>query len=146
MSFLSGLKVFGTDIVKAFAWFGSPKGQAIVATGEGLLEALVPASTPIVNLFNSWAAKAYSVEALAVAAGQAKGSGADKAVAVITAVTPDVLQYAQQAGLPVRTAAQIQAANDALVAFINAMTAPAIASRPTVTTVGGSQVTITESK
>lgn len=137
MSFLSGLKVFGTDMVKAFAWFGSPKGQAIVATGEGLLESLVPVSTPIVNLFNTWAAKAYSVEALAVAAGKATGSGADKAAAVLTSVTPDVLQYAQQAGLSARTAAQIQAANDALVAFINAMTSPSPAA---------SEVTISETK
>lgn len=125
MSFLSGLKVFGTGIEKAFAWFGSPKGQAVVSTGEVLLEALVPGSTPIVNLFNSWAAKAYTVESLAVAASKEKGSGAEKAAVVITAVTPDVLQYAQQAGLPARTAAQIQAANTALVAFINAMTSPA---------------------
>lgn len=125
MSFLSGLKVFGTDIEKAFSWFGSPKGQAVVAVGEGLLETLVPVSTPIVNLINSWAAKAYTVESLAVAAGKAKGTGTDKAVAVITAVAPDVLQYAQQAGLPARTAAQIKAANDALIAFINAMTSPA---------------------
>lgn len=125
MSFLSGLKVFGTEIEKAFAWFGSPKGQVVVTAGEGLLQSLVPASTPLVNLFNSWAAKAYNVEALAVAASKVTGTGADKAAAVLTAVAPDVLQYAQQAGVPARTAAQIQTANTALVAFINAMTAPA---------------------
>jgi hypothetical protein len=125
MSFLSGLKVFGTDVEKAFAWFGSPKGQAVVAAGESTVEALIPASVPIVNLFNVWAAKAYNIESLAVAAGKATGSGPDKAVAVLTAVTPDVLQYAQESGLSARTAAQIQTANSALVTFINAMTAPA---------------------
>lgn len=123
MSFLSGLKVFGTDIEKAFAWFGSPKGQAIVATGEGVLESAIPVSTPIVNLFNTWAAKAYNIEALAVAASKATGSGADKAAAVMTAVAPDLSQYEQQAGVSARTAAQIEAANAALVSFINAMTA-----------------------
>ncbi len=125
MSFWSGIKVFGKGVEEVFAWFGSPKGQQVVAAGEGVLETVVPSSIPIVNLFNSWAAKAYSVEALAAAAAQAKGSGADKAVLAMQSITPEVLQYAQQEGLSPRTAAQIQAANDAVIAFINAMTQPA---------------------
>ena len=128
MSFLSGLKVFGQDIEKAFAWFGSPKGQAVVAAGEATVEAIVPASAPIVSLFNSWAAKAYNIESIAVAAGKATGTGPDKAAAVMSAVTPDILTYAQQEGLPARTAAQIQTANNAAVAFIKAMTEPAPAA------------------
>src|SRR5579859_19929 len=123
MSFLSGLKVFGTGIEKAFAWFGSPKGQAIVATGETILEGFVPASIPIINLFNSYAAKAYNAEALFEAAGKSTGSGPDKAALVLAAIVPDVLQYAQEAGVSPRTAAQIVAANNAVIAFINAMTA-----------------------
>jgi hypothetical protein len=122
MSFLSGLKVFSKDIEKAFAWFGSPKGQAIVGAGEGVVEGLIPASIPVVDLFNEWAKKAYNVESLAVAAGQASGTGADKATAVMSAITPTVLQYAQEEGLPARTAAQIQQADAAVIAFINAMT------------------------
>lgn len=125
MSFWSGIKVFGKGVEEVFAWFGSPKGQAEVATGEAVLKAFIPAAAPIVDLFNVWAAKAYNVEALAAAAGQAKGSGADKAVLALSSVTPQVLQYAQQEGLPPRTAAQIQTANDAVIAFINAMTQPA---------------------
>jgi hypothetical protein len=123
VSFLSGLKVFGTDIEKAFAWFGSTKGQSIVSTGEAVVEAAIPASTPIVNLFNEWAQKAYNVEALAAAAGKATGTGADKATLAIQTITPTVLGYAQQEGLPARTAEQVTAANNAVVAFINAMTA-----------------------
>jgi hypothetical protein len=124
MSFLAGIKVFGTDIEKAFSWFGSTKGQAVVAGGEATVEAIVPASTPIVDLFNEWAAKAYNVEALAVAAGQATGTGEEKAALVSQAIAPVVLQYAQSAGLPARTAAQIAAANTAAISFINAMTQP----------------------
>lgn len=127
MSFLSGLKVFGKDIEKGFAWFGSPGGQAIVAAGEGVVEAIAPASVPIVGLFNEWAKKAYNVEALAVAASQGTGTGPDKAALVMQAVTPVVLQYAQQEGVSARTAAQIKAANDAVVAFIKALTEPAAA-------------------
>jgi hypothetical protein len=125
MSFLSGLKVFGTDIEKAFAWFGSPKGQAVVATGERVLGILVPASIPISDLFNAWTQKAYAVESLSVAAGQSTGTGADKAVLAIQSITPVVLQYAQDEGLSPRTAAQIAAANKAVIDFINAMTQPA---------------------
>jgi hypothetical protein len=129
MSIFSGLKVFGMTIEKAFAWFGSPKGQAVVAAGEAIVETAEPAAVPIVNLFNAWAAKAYNVEAIAVAASKATGSGADKAVLAISSITPTVLQYAQQEGMPARTAAQITAANNAVITFINAMTstsAPAV--------------------
>ena len=125
MSFLTGLKVFGHSIEKVFAWIGSPQGQAIVTTGETVLETVVPNSIPIVNLANTWFQKAFTVEALAVAASQSSGTGADKAALVMSTVTPQVLQYAQQEGIQPRTAAQIQAANDAIVAFIKAMTAPA---------------------
>lgn len=128
MSFLSGLKVFGTNVEKAFAWFGSPKGQVVVAAGEGFLETAVPASTPIVDLFNSWAQKAYTVEALAVAAGKSTGTGTDKAILAISSIAPQVLTYAQQAGVSARTTAQIKAANDAAIAFIKAMTDPTTAS------------------
>jgi len=125
MSFLSGLKVFGTDIERAFAWFASPKGKAVVAAGEAIVETVAPASAPIVDLFNAWAAKAYNVEALAVTASQATGTGADKAALAISTIAPAVLQYAAQQGLSPRTEAQITAANNAVVAFINAMTQPA---------------------
>lgn len=127
MSFLSGMKVFGKDIEVAFAWFGSPAGKAIVATGEAAIEEIVPVSTPLVNLFNAWAAKAYNVEAIAVAAGKATGTGAEKAVIVEAAIESEVLQYAQQDGLAVRTATQIQDANDGIIKFINAMTQAPVA-------------------
>jgi hypothetical protein len=127
MSFLSGLKVFGTDIEKAFAWFGSPKGKVVVAAGETLLEDVVPASAPIVDIFNTWAQKAYTVEALAVAASQSTGTGTDKAALLLSTITPHVLEYVKEAGVSARTAVQIQTANDAAIAFIKAMTEPAAA-------------------
>lgn len=126
MSFLSGLKVFGQDIEKAFLWFGSPQGKAVVSAGEAVVESVAPASAPIVELFNEWAAKAYNVEALAVAASQASGTGPQKAALAISTIEPVVVQYAKDQGLSPRTAAQIQAANDAAVAFIKAMTETAV--------------------
>ena len=121
MSFWSGLKVFGKDIVKVFAYVASPKGQQVIGTAEVGLS-LIPGALPIIGLFNLWFNRAYTVEGLAVATGQGAGSGADKAALVLQTVTPAVLEYAQQDGLKPRTAEQIKAANDAIVAFINAMT------------------------
>ncbi len=126
MRFLSGFKVFGKDIEKAFTWFGSSNGQRTVAAGEAVIETIYPASEPIVALFNAWAKKAYAVEALAVAASQSTGTGVAKASLAMQTVTPQVLAYAQAEGLAPRTAAQIQAANDAVVAFIKAMTDAAL--------------------
>jgi hypothetical protein len=89
------------------------------------VETFVPASAPIVNLFNTWAEKAYTVESLAVAAGQGTGTGAEKATMVLGAVAPKIVEYSKDAGVSPRTTAQIQAANAALIAFLNAMTSAA---------------------
>jgi hypothetical protein len=144
MSFLSGLKVFGTDLEEAFAWFGSPTGQAIVKAGEGVLTTVLPITIPAVNLFNTWATKAYNVEALAAAAGKATGSGPDKAALLLTDLTPVILQYAEEEGLSPRTAAQITAANNAVIAFINAMTGTVVPTATTSQTVGASTITATK--
>jgi hypothetical protein len=142
MSFWTGLKVFGTDLEKAFAWFGSTQGQAIVQTGEGVLEAFLPVTIPAVNLFNQWATKAYNVEALASAAGQATGTGTDKAALALSTITPVIVQYAEEEGLSARTAAQITAANKAVIDFLNAMTG--VEEPTTSATVGESTVTVTK--
>ena len=94
MSFLSGLKAFGNDIEKVFAWTNSTQGKAVVSIVEGAVESFVPQTIPLVNLINSWGQKAFAVEALAVAAGQSSGNGAQKAAMVISSITPEVLQYA----------------------------------------------------
>lgn len=128
MSFLTGLKAFGVDIEKAFAWFGSSKGQAVIASGEAVIEAVAPVSIPIITLANSWFQKIFSVESLAVAASQGTGTGVQKAALVDQAIAPDILQYLQEAGVSAPTAAQIAEANTALVAFLNALTQPASAT------------------
>ena len=125
MSFMTGLVAFGHKLESIFSWMTSPKGQQVIATGEAIVEAVVPVSIPLIDLFNEWAKKAFTIEALAVSASQSTGSGTDKEALAIASITPQVLAYAQQEGLSPRTAAQIQAANTALVAFINAMTQPA---------------------
>ncbi len=125
MSFLSGLKVFGKDIVKVFTWGASEKGQAVISESEKVLVAAVPAAKPIVDLFNYWAQKAYLIESLAVASGQATGTGPEKSAITTQNVAPEVADYVTKEGLAPRTPEQVQKANDAVIAFINAMTQPA---------------------
>lgn len=113
------------DIKKVFQWLGSAQGQKVIATGEAVAESIYPPATAVINLANTWLTEIIKTEAIGVAAGAGTGSGAQKAAMVITAESPVVLAFAQQYGLSAPTAAQIAAANDALVAFLNAFAVPA---------------------
>lgn len=116
MSFLS---VIGKDIKSVFSWLGSPKGEALISTGEKVIETIDPALTGIVTLADSWIQKIIATESLAVAAGVQTGSGTQKAAAVLTAMQPEIAQY-----FPAATAAEIATANTAMVAFLNAFSTP----------------------
>ena len=122
MSFLSTV---GADIKKVFAWIGSPKGQTVVATAEGVVAAIDPALDGVITLANTWIKEAVTVESLSAAAGAQTGSGPQKAAAVISSITPQVLSFCAANNLPIPGATQIAAANTALVAFLNALGAPA---------------------
>lgn len=115
-------KKLASDFKKVFAWLGTPQGQATVATGEALAEAVYPPATAIVNITNTWLQEAIKAEALGAAAGAGSGSGPQKAAMVIAAVTPQVLAFAKANGLPEPTADKMQAADTALIAFIDALT------------------------
>lgn len=121
MSFLSAI---GSDIKKVFTWLGSPKGQAVITAGEGLVEDVFPQATGVINLANSWLTEIIKEEALAAGAASQTGSGAVKAASVIATVTPSVLAFATANKLPTPTAAQLQVASNGLVAFLNAFSAP----------------------
>ncbi len=124
MSFLS---TAARDIKAVFCWLGSSKGQQVLATGEAVAEA-VGAPQAVVNIADYWIKKAITVESLAVAAGQEQGSGTTKAAAVLADVTPQVIAIAKANGLPVPTVDNISKANDALVAFLNALGATALST------------------
>lgn len=116
MSFLSTI---GKDIKGVFSWLGSSKGQTVIQTAGAVVVAIDPALAGIVSLTESWITKVISTEALAVAAGQQSGSSATKAAAVLNAMQPEITKY-----FPNSTAAQLQDANTALVAFLNALGTP----------------------
>lgn len=134
MSFTSVLATIGKDAVKIFDWVGSPSGQNLIKDGEAVVEVVYPPATAIINIANTFLTEAIKAEALAAAAGQQNGSGTQKAAAVLNAATPQVIAFAQQYGLPTPTATQLNAANDAIVAFLNAFPGlPASASTVTAT-------------
>lgn len=118
MSFLSALK---GDIKKVFGWVGSPKGQAVVAVVEKAAEDAFPAATGAINLLNSWGTEIFKVQSMAEAA-SATGSSTQKATAVLSTITPQVLSFAQANGLPAPTAVSIQKINDNIVEVLNLLT------------------------
>lgn len=113
------LKAIAKPFTSIFHFLASPKGKAIIATGEAVVEAIDPALTPVINLANSWMDKVLATEQLAVTAATQPGSGPDKAALVMTAMAPEIAKY-----FPAATAAEIQKANDAIVAFLQAFSVP----------------------
>ena len=133
MSFTSILNTIGADVKKVFAWIGSPQEQSLIATGEAVVETVYPPATAIISIANTYLTEAIKAEALAAAAGVQNGSGTQKAAAVLNAVTPQVIAFAQQYGLAAPTSAQLNAANTAIVAFLNAFPGLATPAASTVT-------------
>jgi hypothetical protein len=121
MSFISVLKTIGKDALSVLKWIGSAQGQTTIAAGEAVVGAIVPGAQGFINLGNAILSEVVKVETIGQAAAAAGGTGADKLSAVVVAVTPEILQYAQVNGLPTPTAEQIQNAVNALVAFGNAL-------------------------
>lgn len=143
MSFTSVLSTIGKDVKGVFTWLGSSTGQKIIQTGEAVVEAIIPASAGLITLGNTWMTEAIKTEAIAAAAGASSGSSTQKAAATLLATTPQAIAFAQQYGLPAPTATQLNAANTAIVAFLNAF--PGLATAPTVVTTSGAS-TITTAK
>lgn len=126
MGFKSILQKIGVGIKDVFAFLGSAKGQAIITAGEGIIETVQPGAKGLVDLANNWLAEIVKSEALAAAAGEQTGSGAQKAAMVMAAMAPQAIAFAKANGaVSEPTAAHLAAANTALVAFANAFSVDA---------------------
>jgi hypothetical protein len=140
---MSLLDTLGKDFKGIFAWLGSSTGQKIVKTGEGVVEAIYPPATAIINVANNWLTEILKTQALATAAGAQSGSNTQKAAAALNSAAPQMIAFAQQYGLPIPTAEQLQSGNAALVAFLNSF--PGLATAATTSqTVGASTITATK--
>lgn len=122
------LQKLGGDFKKIFSWLSNPKVQqavaAGVALGEGVVNIVDPALAGIDPIINNWTQEIFKAESLAAAAGAQNGTGTQKAAMVLSAVTPQVLQFAAANGLPAPTGSQLQTANTLLVQFLNTFSAP----------------------
>jgi len=132
MSFLSAI---GKDFEKVFSFLGSQKGQNIIATGEAVATAIDPALSGVFSIANNWLTEIIKLQALGSAAGDTPGSDTVKSAAVISTLTPQILAWAAANKMPVPDSAQIQTANDALVAFLDAFGAPGASTTTTTAAV-----------
>lgn len=129
---MNWLKKVGTAFKDVFQWLGSPKGQAIVQTAEGVAVAAGTAAgvggivTAGVNLVNNWLAEVIKTETLAAAAGTQDGTGTQKAAGVISTMLPQLLTFLEANGYSTANVnAQATSINNAAVALLNALgTAP----------------------
>lgn len=116
MSFKSALSWVGHEAGAVFSWLASDKGQTTVATIEGAVTAGVTAVDPaagaalagIVSLVNVGLKQVVSAEVLSVAAAQQDGTGAQKAAAVVAALSSEVSATLQSLGVKQPTSAQVQ--------------------------------------
>ena len=109
------------------------QGQATIAgvetAGVAVATAVNPAAGVAVSgveaLVNAALKQIISVETVAAAAGAQNGTGAQKAAAVTTAITPQVAALLAALGVPSASATQIQAVaiavNNGLVTVLNAI-------------------------
>jgi hypothetical protein len=118
---MSWLSTLGNDEKKVFEWLFSPKGQAILSAGEGIVEIADPALDGVINLTNTWLQEIFKAQALATAASANATGGAQKSAMVLNTVAPQIIAFATAQGLPVPTGIELQNANNALVAFLNAL-------------------------
>ena len=131
---MSWLGTLGNDVKKVFGWLGSPRGQAVLSTGEGFVEAVDPALDGVVNLTNTWLQEIFKAQALATAASANATGGVQKSAMVLNTVAPQVIAFATAQGLPIPTGVELQNANNALVAFLNALGAGSTTTATTGTT------------
>ena len=135
---MSWLGTLGNDVKKVFGWLGSPKGQAVLSAGEGVVEAVDPALDGVTNLTNTWLQEIFKAQALATAASANATGGVQKAAMVLNTVTPQVIAFAKAQGLSIPTGTDLQNANNALVAFLNALGAGSAAVATTSTATASS--------
>lgn len=114
-SFTSILSDIGNGLKK---FFSVALGVAVAA--EPFVAAVFPG---ISALFNTVVSEVGKAEALAVAAGSQTGTGTQKLALVLQSVEASFNDYAKTAGLATPSAAQIEAAVNAAVAFLNAIPA-----------------------
>lgn len=118
---VSWLKKIGHDIAKGFEWVESPKGQVEVTAAEAITTAIFPPAAGVIAIINIWLKRGATIEAKAAAAADlgVTATGAQKSVAAIAAVAPDLEAIVQEFKLLPLSPASMQIINDAVIAIAN---------------------------
>lgn len=114
-SFSTILSDIGNGLKKIFGI-----GVAASVAAEPIVDILFPGIAP---LYNGTVSAVAAAESAAIAAGNQSGSGPQKLAAVVTAITPIFVQYAQSNGLATPSQAVIENYVNAVVATLNAIPA-----------------------
>jgi hypothetical protein len=126
-SFTSILSAIGHGLEKFFS-----VSVTVAKDAEPLVEVFFPG---ISALFNTTVTAAGIAESAAISAGQQNGTGVQKLSMVLQSVESSFNAYAVANKLPVPSAAQIEAAVNAAVAFLNAIPGTTTTTAPTTPTV-----------
>ena len=139
ITFKGILDTIGNDAKIVFKFIGSATGQKDIAVVEGSVDTVVAVADPVLlapieavqTLINNWLTEAFKVQALAAAAGQASGSGAQQAVAALTTMTPQITSFLQSQNLST-TQVDSEAAivNSAIVTILNTIGSAGPAAPP----------------
>lgn len=134
--FKSFLSAVGKEFKTVFHWLASAQGQATIAGAETAATAITTAINPaagaalagIEALVNAALKQVVSAETVAAAAEAQSGTGAQKAAAVIDAVSPQVSAILQSLGVKQPAADQVQSISltiaSSLAAIMNAFPPP----------------------
>jgi hypothetical protein len=93
-------------------------GTQVATAAEPLVDVLYPGISP---LFTSVVSEVVKAEGLAIAAGAQNGTGPQKLASVLSAVEGEFQSFAKTNNLPTPDSAQVTAAVNGLVTFLNAL-------------------------
>jgi hypothetical protein len=127
----SFIKAFAADFKKVFSFLGNRKVQLAIVAGEKLAEQAVPALALLSPLIDSWTTEIFKVQAISAAASQPDGNGLQKSAAVISTLTPQIVQFAEANKLPTPTGDKLLQANTALYNFLEILGGGEPANAPT---------------
>ena len=109
------VKTILSDVVKGFEKVFKI-GETVAKDVEPLVDTLFPG---FATMFNGIVTEAATVEAAAVSANAQSGTGAQKLAAVVSAVSPSIINYAAANGLAAPTATNITNIVNSAVTVLN---------------------------
>lgn len=119
------LTVLGSDGKAIFKWLTSRTGQKVITAVEDGVGAVDPPIAGLIQMADNWLMEIFKTQLISSQAGSATGAHDEKATMTINGIRALAVNYAKAHGYPIPTDDALRKANDALVAFSNALEAKA---------------------